>query len=161
MKLFKGGLMAAVLAVVALTFGAASALAGPINGPYTGVGRIRLDGSLGGSSCAVSTIDGFSDDNTVDDITFSSCTGAAGTPWANNLPWSISWSGSSGTVAIDASANVLGGTCTYRGNVGVSYDSGTQVLTLSTGSTRVPRSSGHFLCPSSVAVEGTYDITPL
>lgn len=155
MRLIKGGVVAAMFAAATLMFSASSALADPVGEPYLAEGTIELDGGLGGSVCSASTIEGYTDGNSVDDLVFAGCSGAAGTPVANNLPWAVSWNGNSGTVNVDATARVLGiVTCRYQGPVTVTYAAGPPgTLTLSG---RVPLVSGVFPCPSTVRVSGTF-----
>jgi hypothetical protein len=157
MKLFARGLLTAAVALCAVMFGASSALAGPIGGPYLASGQISLDGGLGGTTCD-STIQGVSNDDAVDSITFTNCVGLGGTPRANNLPWAISWSGSTGTVAIDATSVVLGVTCRYQGTLTITVTRRAVPpptwLIVIRGTARLI--SGSFPCPTSVAVDALY-----
>lgn len=159
MKLIKGGLVAAVLALFALTFASSSALADPIGGPWTGSGSINLDGGLGGSDCAAFSVAGATDGNSIDTATFASCRGAAGTPTALTS-WAVSWNArnTGGTIDVRALANVSGlAQCLYSGTVSFTYSAG--VITI--GPSTVPlfvRLSGLNICPANVEVTGSVTI---
>ena len=93
----------------------------------------------------------------VDDITFTSCVGAAGTPRALNLPWAVTWtSGTAGSVHVNAEATVLGSNCVYEGDVAVTYAASPASLTL--GRTTIGKTGGGILCPGNVEVSGSYPL---
>jgi hypothetical protein len=155
MKLVKGGLVAAVLSLLAMAFTASSAFATnpPIRGAFSATGSIALDGNLGGTSCSV---DASGTDLTISSIDFYDCSGVAGEPTA--LPsWTIRWNSDlvSGTITVAALSVVLGSSCLYAGAVPFRYSAGT--LTLATV-TRLPKISGGIICPSSVSVNGTLTV---
>jgi len=151
MKLLKGGLIAAVLSLLAVAFASSSAFATnpPIRGAFSATGSIALDGGLGGTACS---IDASGVDLTISSIDFYDCDGIAGEPTA--LPsWTISWNSDlvSGVINVRALSVVLGSSCLYAGAVPFTYNAGTLLLRTTT---RLPKVSGGILCPSSVGVTG-------
>lgn len=168
MQTIRRGLLLAALSVVALTLGASSAVAGPISGPFTGSGSIRLDGGLGSSDCSSFTFSGTAGgtDDYLTVVRFASCTGALGTPTAlasTRLPWAIAWNsritGGSTTTTILLNASGLA-TCLYSGRANFTYNGSTRVMTLNQpGVPLLSQLSGLPICPDALDVTGSITLS--
>lgn len=151
MKLIKSGLVAAVLALVAVAFTSSSALADPIGRAWTGSGSIFLDGGLGGSRCNIG-VSGRTNGNSIDAVSFTNCSGAAGTP-RPLVPWAVTWNGTNtgGTINVAALATIFGTSCLYQGAVNFTYAPRTITIVRTT----IRKFSGPaFPCPATVDVTG-------
>lgn len=153
MKLIKGGLLAALVALCAFAFTAASASANllPARWSTTSGSWIFLDGGLGGTRCDVAARGVL---GSVSAITFSNCRGIAGTPTAL-LTWTIDLT--TKTIAVRALSVVLFSSCLYTGRVAFT-ETLTPALVVTLGASTVPLTSGGSVCPSSVIATGVLNI---
>lgn len=151
MKLIKGGLLAALVALCAFAFTTASASANLIPARWSGTGWIFLDGGLGGSRCDVA-LRGTA--TAVSTAAFSRCVGQAGQP-TGLMSWAIDLT--AGTITVAALSVVLGSSCLYSGAVAFSMAL-TPGLVITLGATTVTKRSGGILCPGSVVVTGSVNV---
>ncbi|ADB51811.1 hypothetical protein [Conexibacter woesei] len=134
-----------LLTAAALAAATATASAGPIGGPYAGTGRATFVGALGATTCNAS-IQGFTDDNSVDLASFTACTGVGSLAAATGLSWPITWSGSTGTMPSQIYLTFFGTPCLYSGTLTVVHTTTPSALTASGAVTR----TGPPICPATL-----------
>jgi hypothetical protein len=152
----QGGLVAAILSLLVLTFGSQSALADPIGGPWIGDGHMIFEDGLGGTECDV-TMEGFTDGNSMNAVSFFNCVGALGTPIA--LPtWNVTWNAfdTGGTITMAFLVNLVGiARCLYVGTVPFAYSFGAfHILPGSVAKVSGPM----FPCPATKTVSFSADV---